>query len=393
MKNAKKLILIVSLLFLLCPTSVFAASKTVTAKYVGEKITITSNKKGKKYQWQEKKKGKKWKNLKNQKKRKIIINAKWNKNQNQYRCVITNKKGKKSYSKTTTLNIEKNPIITKQPETQYTRKSGNVYFETDAIGGDELEFVWQTSSNKKTWINRYEGKTYNLEAADNTVYVRCKIKNTITKGVSYTNVVQLIVTDADTKYYWYEIPKAKLQGLIKPKAVDKHIYVSAYDSKYVENIKQACNTINKKTNKTTFIFTESQQIADIIVTDYDKRNGIEKNVFNTNKVVEVLNEANSDKWSGVAFAHSTSNDYFLIALNRKYMDNTNAQIRTATIIHELGHCIGIGHNNIKSSIMYSGSVGKMSPSDINNFLIQINKIEKLQNNIYDKNIQEVNRCY
>ena len=369
---------------ILCPTSIFAATKKITAKCIGERITITSDKKGTTYQWQEKSKNKNWKNMKKQKSRKLVMQVTWKQNQNKYRCVVTNKKGKKSYSKTTTLKIEKNPVITKQPENQYTRKSGYVRFETDAYGGNELTYTWEKRKNNNTkWTKTGTGKVLGYIASSGSMMFRCKIYNKITKGTTYTNIVQLFITDENTKYYSSEIPNKLIRGLLRPKAVDKHVYIASYDTKFTKEIKDACNTINKEIKKNTFIYTDSQHIADIIITDYDSSiKNAYKSIFVDSDMVDYLKDAKGDSAAGLAWSDDNYGVHFLISLNRKMVSNYTSAEVNCVIIHEIGHCIGIGHSTDKYSVMYPNIISvKMTKTDINKFSTQVKKIEDLQTNI------------
>ena len=367
------------------PTNVFAANKKIQVKTVGETITLKSNKKGKSYQWQMKSK-KKWKNIKG-KKRTLNIKATWNKNNAKYRCAVTKKNGKTVYSNTFTLRIEKNPVITEQPENQYTRKGGFVDFETNANGGNELIYTWYTSTDRKSWKEAGIGKRLRYVPKSESLYVRCKVYNKITGGSTYTQIVRLYITDEKTKYYRSDLPEDAGKGVFKPKALDKYIYVYSYGSKFTQQIKNACKKINANIGKNTFIYTDAPYIADIIIMDYNtSENNLGKNIFTKNGTQEYLNKymSDSDDWGGVTFSDSVYGQHFLIELNEaKLIACKNSRI-IAVIVHEIGHAIGINaHAKETTSIMHSPLTAlDMSTADIKLFKEKIEQIENMENKYF-----------
>ena len=158
-----------------------------------------------------------------------------------------------------------------------------------------------------------------------------------------------------------------------PKCADGYCYVHCTNKKLAVKTKGAIDIINKQIGL-TFIYTDSPHIADIIIQRWSDKKLNDSIWLRDDEIDQIRN--NGDFWAGVAF--SIEGLHYLICINWDYVYNNDIYCKSV-IIHELGHCIGIGHSDDVTSIMYPSCMGiiKMTPSDIINFKKQREKLRSL----------------
>ncbi|MBR6366133.1 MAG: beta-galactosidase [Lachnospiraceae bacterium] len=137
--------------------SVRADKSSVTA---GETLTITADASGAgtlKYQWQSRKNSSSaWTNSAQNgaKTAKLSVATSAGLNGWQFRCVVTDGSGYKSYSKTVTVNVTGVPKITTQPKNQTVAVGDTLTYTVMATGKATLKYQWQSRKNASSaWTN------------------------------------------------------------------------------------------------------------------------------------------------------------------------------------------------------------------------------------------------
>ena len=370
--------------------------KSINALYVGEEVTFHVDvNKSSKYEWQYKKNGS-WKNFKDNKDITILYNdleiiSKPKYNNIKIRCKVSSN-GKSIYSKTAKLKINLKPYIIKQPGIKKTRMGGQVTYNIVVKGG-KLHYQWQYSKGKNSeWINIKGANTKNFTT--NTITeenfnwrYRCIIKSKTTEKKVITDVVSPIVTNKDLKRE--HIDNKYTRGLLQPLFKDGYVYVCGAYTLYNKYLKIAVDMLDSLT-KGLFVYTENSNIADIIVVDYD--NGIiypETIPYfrNDPTVSRDLVSKDAEGWVGVSFSDDNTFEHYLVALNRSWVNyylNLEERYIVYIILHELGHCIGIGHSKDPQSVMYKSIdwnvlLNGLTEEDKKIFLLQSNKVRALSN--------------
>lgn len=115
-----------------------------------------------------------------------------------------------------------------------------------------------------------------------------------------------------------------------------HIDWKYTDDNYYSNIVEACDewnsiikTVSAGRLKTAFRKDTSKTVCDIKICDYRKKDG-------SNAYINI-------NWF---------TSYGVVKLNKYYMEDLKYWERTAVVMHELGHAMGISDNNYVDSIMY-----------------------------------------
>ena len=267
-------------------------------------------------------------------------------------------------------------VITKQPKSQNSRLSGEVDFTVEAEGKN-IKYQWYVSKdNKKTFHKiKYQTSrtlTVRCKKSNNGYYYRCKMKDS-SGDSKMSKSVRIYVTDLKRKYQ-YKIDKSNLYGMFYPKAADGYCYVYCHDRTYEQYVIDAINIINKKIGK-TFIYTKTGAISDIVIFDFYDTYVSENMWFKDNEKYYINTMGN--QWAGATFNYDGIN--YLVGLNGNYFDFVMDGIIRATIIHELGHCIGLDHSPKKNDIMYYmvQSNDRMSKNDIKRFKVQRKIIRSL----------------
>ena len=118
-------------------------------------------------------------------------------NGNQYRCVITDANGKKTYSSAATLTVVTKPTITTQPSNKSVDEDDIVRFKVVATGGD-LSYQWYyRTSTKGSWVKcsgtgaTTAALTVEAKSYRNGYQYRCLVKNAA--GEVYSNAAALTV--------------------------------------------------------------------------------------------------------------------------------------------------------------------------------------------------------
>lgn len=260
-------------------------------------------------------------------------------------------------------------IITKQPKSQNSRLSGEVDFTVEATGKN-IKYQWYVSRDqKKTWhkIKHQTSRTITVRCkkSNNGYYYRCRMKDA-SKQYKVSRAVRIYTTDIN-KQYQYKINKNNAFSLFYPKAADGYCYVYCHDRTYEQQVIDSINIINRNVGK-TFIYTKTGAISDIVLFDfYDDQ--VEENMWFRNSETYHIN-TNGKDWAGVTF--NEDGIHYLVGLNSEYFSYVSDVTIRSTIIHELGHCIGIDHSPNENDIMYYmvKHSDKMTKNDIKRFKCQ-----------------------
>lgn len=160
------------------------------------------------YQWQVKVPGGSWKDTTTTgyKTSKITVDAALKRNQYQYRCVITDGAGKKTYSKAVTLTVI--PVqVTKNPTNVKAATGDNVTF-TISASGVGVKYQWQVKVPGSSWKNSSttgnKTKTITVNASDsrNGYLYRCIVTDVVgnkaTSAYAKLTVVKTQITKQPT---------------------------------------------------------------------------------------------------------------------------------------------------------------------------------------------------
>jgi hypothetical protein len=365
--------------------------KSVTAEYSRKKVQMEVQVKGhvKVYDWQYNA-GKGWKatylldefdendNI-------LYIKPTCRMNGWKVRCRITYKakNNKRIYilSKAVKLKVRKTPTIISQPTQVYTRLKGVAEFGL-TVKGDNLMYKWQKKVKNK-WVTIKKTSKPSLvvksiKKKDNNTYYRCLVRSKWSKRVIKSKKIKLVVTDIGKNHSISD--STKIRGLVRTKALDGYIYVTSGKSKHKKEIKEAIKELNKITG-TLFIYTSKKSIADLVVVDYSSYRVYKRTLPYLRKDMSIAKQLVSKEaaeWAGVAFSTDDNNEHYLIALNDFFIESYPSSIVTTVIMHELAHCIGIGHSKDPNSIMYYTLWNQhVTKEDIKKLVTQAAKVRNL----------------
>lgn len=273
-----------------------------------------------------------------------------------------------SYKKYLTVYVEnKEILITQQPENVKIRLGGIVSFEVLVKHDNaKIKYQWQYKTGNKKWKN-IKGATSNdfsfvMNGEHSNFLYRCRIKQKGFKKCVYTNVVTAKLTGARKSLS--EEHKKTLSGFILPKSLDGYMYVYCVDKQFTKQVKNAIQILNGFSGE-FFVYAYDPSISDVVVTSYDILNSsaIGKGYYKDNSFSECMN---NQEWIGVAFSDDILNLHYMVALNKNKC-LYNPKMTTYVIIHELMHCIKIGHSKEDGSIMreYIEDGARLTQSDIN----------------------------
>lgn len=249
--------------------------------------------------------------------------------------------------------------------TIYTRSSGTVTITAPK----SKSYQWYVKKNKR-WKKIKGENRRNLTLLCckkmNGYRYRCKLNNKWSKSE------KLVITDIG-KRYQRSIDKEKAKGLFIPKCADGYCYVHCTNKHLAIRVKKAIDYVNGKIGR-TFIYTDSPHIADIIVVRWSG-NKLSDSIWLQSDEIDQITK-NGKGWAGVTF--SEEGLHYLVCINSYYTYYNDSYCKSV-IVHELGHCIGIGHSPDKNSIMYYISKTKcsMTQSDIETFKAQRKKMRSL----------------
>ena len=254
----------------------------------------------------------------------------------------------------------------KASATVYTRNTGVVTITAPK----SKKYQWYVKKNKRWKKIKGENRrklTLLCNKKMNGYRYRCKLAK------KYSKSEKLVITDIG-KRYQRSINKNEIKGLFMPKCADGYCYVHCTSKLLVNQTRQSIDIINNTIGR-TFIYTDSPHIADIII-EKCSNDILHDSIWLRDNEIDQIRE-NGKFWAGVTF--SLESIHYLVLINISYTYGRD-DICKSVIIHELGHCIGVGHSKDSTSIMYEYCIGvtKMNPSDIYNFKKQRKKIKMLQ---------------
>ena len=254
----------------------------------------------------------------------------------------------------------------KASATVYTRSSGTVTITAPK----SKTYQWYVKKNKR-WkkIKGEDRRNLTLLCSKrmNGYRYRCRLNN-----IKWSKSEKIVVTDIG-KRYQRSISVEDAKGLFLPKCADGYCYVHCTNKNLSIKVRKAIDILNDKIGR-TFIYTDSPHIADIIIQKWSGKR-LSDSIWLKSDEIDEINK-NGTLWAGVAF--SEEGLHYLVCLNSDYVYYSNSYCYSI-IIHELGHCIGIGHSQDKNSIMYyiAKSKCKMTNQDIETFKAQRKKIRAL----------------
>lgn len=254
----------------------------------------------------------------------------------------------------------------KASATIYTRSSGYVTITAPK----SKSYQWYVKKNERWKKIKGENRrnlTLLCSKKMNGYRYRCRLNNK-----KWSKSEKLVITDIG-KRYQRSINKEKAKGLFIPKCADGYCFVHCTNKALSVRVKNAIDILNDKIGR-TFIYTDSPHIADIIIQRWSGSRLNDSIWLKSNEIDEI--KKNGKPWAGVAF--SEDGLHYLICINNDYAYYSNSYCHSI-IIHELGHCIGIGHSQDKKSIMYPIAQMKcrMTQNDILTFKAQRKKIRAL----------------
>ena len=232
---------------------------------------------------------------------------------------------------------------------QYTRDTGVVTFTAPKSS----EYQWYV--NRGTKWQKLTGKTartltITARKSMHGYRYRCRIKG------KWTKAERLYITDMNAKYWRDIVP---IGGMFYPKCADGYCYIHAPDC--ADEAKDAIRRINKQIGR-TYIYTDSPHIADIVILEWHGTHLPDSMWLTGGEIPEI--RQHGSEWVGVTF--SDNGLHYLICINAALEADPEYQV--AVIMHELGHCLGLGHSTYHKSIMYeSADKPYMTKRDIADF--------------------------
>ena len=249
--------------------------------------------------------------------------------------------------------------------TVYTRSSGTIILTAPK----SKSYQWYVKKNKQ-WEKVKGGNRRHISIlcgkSKNGYKYRCKLKK------KWSKTEKIVVTDVG-KRYQRSIDVKKAMGMFAPKCADGYCYVHCTNKALSKKVRKAIDLLNNRIGL-TFIYTDSPHIADIIIQRWQAGKLTDSMWLRADEIDTV--RENAAYWSGVTF--SIDGLHYLVCVNGDYVSGRD-NICYSVVMHELGHCIGIGHSNDPKSIMYYYCYGtiKMTQKDIENFRTQRNKLRSL----------------
>ena len=247
----------------------------------------------------------------------------------------------------------------------YTRSSGTVTITADKA----KEYQWYVKKDKR-W-ERVKGEnrrsfTLLCNKGMNGYRYRCRLNKK-----KWSKTERIIVTDIGRRYH-RKIKPEEVQGMFMPKCADGYCYVHCTNKTLAKHVRKAIDEITKKVGR-LFIYTDSPHIADIIVQKWSG-NILNESLWSKIDEPEVIARYGHG-WAGVTFSDKGLHHLVCVHTDYAYI---NDEYCRAIIMHELGHCIGITHNEEPGSIMHSQTnVWHLSTKDIERFRTQMNKLRSL----------------
>lgn len=249
--------------------------------------------------------------------------------------------------------------------TVYTRSTGTITLTAPK----SKSYQWYVY-NKKQWRKvkggNYRSITILCGKNKNGYKYKCKLKK------KWSKTERIVITDIG-KRYQRSIDGKKAKGMFMPKCADGYCYVHCTNKAFSKKVQKSINILNSKIGL-TFIYTDSPHIADIIIQKWQSGK-LSDSIWLRDDEIDTIRE-NGAVWYGVTF--SIDGLHYLVCVNGDYLSGRDNYCYSV-VMHELGHCIGIGHSSDKNSIMYNycnGSI-QMTQKDIEDFKTQRNKLRSL----------------
>lgn len=373
------------------PKAKLVAEKTA---YSGETTTfrVKSDGKIRDVKWQRKKKGsKKWKTLPRKSGKTLSFTAKKTDSGSSYRAKVTFSEGTTSKTKGKKLTVATPLKVGGLPEVTYARLWKSATMETTATG-DGLRFKWYEFRNGNWKVVPNEtSRSFSFRVSKNDEGRKFKLTVTDAYGKTVETNATTVVVSNRSGLTVDDVGNKTTRGLFQKNEVDEYCYVYAAGTAFRKELQTAVETVNSAVG-TLFVLTNDRSEADIVVMDAVPGSATFPKEF-SEEMRKFVNEYYAEGtagylWAGVAFSDDETRIHDYVLLNYIQMmkiamvyDSSDARsIRSSIIIHELGHCVGIGHSKNEKDVMYGtfdGDNDEMTANDVAAFAKAKERVRKI----------------
>lgn len=272
-----------------------------------------------------------------------------------FRCKYRTKKGKNMKAGAVVIVNEKKLSFVRQPENAVGREGGKASFSVRLKKENpNVRYQWQVRKGGKFEdVRGAVGSTLTVRAyagADGSEY-RCAVSQIGLKKRIYSRTARLCM---DTSIGRIEQSKEPLlRGFVIPKKADGYIFVRCADARYSADLQLAIEEINAVAGK-LFVRTEDRLEADLSVTvcNPSNRTATDPLLFEEEDFEECMSHP---EWTGAAYSNKKGFHY-LITIKEETC-KPNSELTKKVFMHELMHCIGIGHSTDVNSVIYPSITG------------------------------------